>query len=196
MFSSTVKKFGSFETIDKQIRFATAVALTKTAKQAQTAAIGTIKSNFTIRNNWVEPQNKLGVRITPAKKDNLQADVKTNAEFLKKFETGADKLPRGKRLAIPTANVRRNKKDIIPRSMRPSALRDKRTFVVNTKSGPVLFQRKFKGKRSQIVALYNLEPKAKIKRRPSFYMPIERVARANFNRNFDEAVKNAFATAK
>lgn len=196
MFSAMVKKFGSFDEMNKQIRFATAVALTKTAKQAQTAAITSLKNNFTIRNNWIEPGNKLGIRITPARKDNLTAEVKTAADFLKKFETGEDKLPRGKRLAIPTANVRRNKKDIIPRGLRPSALRDKRTFVLETKSGPVLFQRKFKGKRSQIVALYNLESKARIKKRPSFYAPVDNAVRANFNSNFNEAVANAFKTAR
>lgn len=196
MFSARVKKFGYFETINKQIRFATAVALTKTAKQAQTAVLGALRENFTLRTNWAEPSSKIGIRIKPAKKDDLEAQVKTAANFLKLQDEGGEKLPKGKMLAIPTVNVKRNKRDLIAKANRPNALRGKRTFIIQTPRGPVLFQRKFKGKRSQIVALYNLEPKARISARPVFKRPVESTAMENFNKNFEEACKQAFATAR
>ena len=196
MFSSTVKTFGSFETMHKQIRFATAVALTKTAQQAQAASIDSIAKTFSIRNNWSQPGNKFGIRIKPAKKDNLEAQVTTFANWLKLHEEESTKLPSKKFIAIPTVNVRRNKKDIITKGNRPNALRGKNTFVIDTKNGPVIFQRKGKGKREKLIALYILKPKAHIKKQSTFYEPIGRIARANFDRNFTEAVKNAFATTK
>lgn len=196
MYSVTVKKFGSFETIDKNIRFATAAALTKTAQDGQKASREALAANFTLRGNWSNPSNKFEIRIKPAKKDNLEAQVTTLADWLKLHEEGATKLPSRKFIAIPTDNVRRNKRDIITKGNRPGALRGKNTFVIDTKSGPVIFQRKGKGKREKLVALYILEPKAKIKKHSSFYEPIGKAVRANFKQNWTEAVKQAFATAR
>jgi hypothetical protein len=195
-FSSTVKKNGSFANVNKQIRFATALALTKTAKDGQTAVIGALQSNFTLRTQWYQPANKMGVRIKTAKKNDLEAQVKTASGFLKKFESGEDKLPRRKRIAIPTENVRRNKRDIITKANRPNNLRQKRTFLLETSKGLVLFQRKFKGKRSKIVPLYLLRARARTPKKPSFYAPARKTARENFGKNFADACKQAFATAR
>jgi hypothetical protein len=196
MYSVTVKKFGSEETINKQVRFATALALTRTAKQAQSAVITRLDDNFELRTNWSQPSNRVGIRITPAKKDNLEAQVKTQAVFLNKFDTGDDKLPLGKYIAIPTANVRRNKRQLIVKNQRPRNL--KRSFIIVTskKKTAVLFQRVGKNKRSAIRAMYILVPRAEIDRQPSFRQPIETTVRANFNRNFEAAMKEAFATAR
>jgi len=95
------------EKIVKQFTFAGAVALTKTAKEGQAAIISNLPNEFTIRGNWFQPSNKFGIRIQPAKKDKLVAVVGTNADWLEKFETGADKTPKNQYLAIPTDNVRR-----------------------------------------------------------------------------------------
>lgn len=196
MFNGIVKKIGDLKMIPKQIRFGTAVGLTKTAQAGQKASQDAIKSTFTVRGNWTNASNKFGIRITPAKRDNLVAQVKTAADWLALHETGGVKTPRGKRLAIPTDNVRRNKKLIIPRAQRPAALRNKRTFVLNTKSGPVLFQRKFKGKRSQLVALYNLEPKAQIKKQSTFYEPIAIAVRKTLDENIRREIVKAMKSAK
>lgn len=196
MFSTSVTKTGSFKAVAKQLNFATAFALTQTAKDGQSASIRAIRENFTLRSDWSDPKNKMGVRIKPAKKNDLTAEVKTASAFLEKFEDGTDKLPRGKRIAIPTENVRRNKRDIITKANRPAALRGKRTFLMETKAGLVLFQRKFTGKRSKIVPLYVLKPRAKTPKKPSFYQPIGEIARKNLVRNFNEAMKKAMETAK
>lgn len=180
----------------RQLPFATAVALTKTAQEGQKEVVDTLDDKFTIRTGWAKPSNKFGIKIKAAKKTNLVAEAGTDADWLEKFETGKDKLPRGNNLAIPTANVRRTKKDLIRRAQRPNALRSKRTFVLKTKSGNVLFQRKFKGKRSQIVALYNLEKRARIRRNSPVYQPVKNIVARNLGRNFTRAFADALRTAK
>lgn len=185
------------EKVAKQLNFATAKGLTATAKQAQGAVLATLPATFTLRTNWAQPSGKFGIRVRSATKADLVAEIGTNADFLEKFETGADKTPRGKLLAVPTANVRRNKKMLIPRNQRPNALRDKRTVILTTKNGnKVLFQRKYKGKRSRLVALYNLEERARIRKKSPVIVPALRIVRKNLTKNIGREFVNALKTAK
>lgn len=184
------------ERFDKQIAFAIAVALTTTAKQAQWEVIHTIEGTFTTRNNWYKPSNKFGIRMKSATKQNPVASLRTDADWLEPHEDGGVKTPtQGKELAIPTENVRRNKRQMIQKSQRPGALRGKRDFVLNTKKGRVLYQRRGKGKRSKIVALYNLEPRAIIRKHSTFFEPIERIVERNLQENFNDALERAYASA-
>jgi hypothetical protein len=185
------------EKIARQMTFATAKALTVTAKQAQGAVMANLPGNFTLRTNWANQSNKFGVRVKSATKTDLRSEIGTNADWLDKFETGDDKTPGKKYIAIPTDNVRRNKKMLIPRNQRPNALREKRTVVLTTKNGnKVLFQRKYKGKRSQLIALYNLEERAKIKKISPIIVPAVRIVRGRLTKNFSEAFVNALKTAR
>ena len=196
MITFTVTKNFKTAQIGRQLPFALASALTATVKNAQSAIINSLDDQFTIRSQWWKPSNRFGIKIKAAKKNNPVAEVGTNADWLEKFETGKDKLPRGRSLAIPTDNVRRNKKQIITRGNRPKALRSKRTFVLPTKSGPVLFQRKYRGKRSYIVPLYNLDPKAKIEKNSPVIEPALKSIRDNLNKNFVKSMDQALRTAR
>lgn len=180
--------------IFRNIRYGTAVGLTQTAKQAQAAVIESLKSTFTLRTRWYEPGNRFGIKIQPATRDRLQAAVQTRADWLEIHETGGTRRPKRKALAIPTDNVRRNKRQLIPRSQRPRNLA--RSFVIETQSGPVLFVRTGKGKRSKIRALYSLEPQAKIKRQSTFYEPISEVVKKNLQANITREVLKALLNLK
>jgi hypothetical protein len=183
-----------FAEIAKQLDFGTALGLTNTAKQGQEAVVKALGDTFTLRGGWYLQSNKYGIRIVPARKDKLESHITTAADWLELHEDGGTKTAEHGRLAIPTDNVRRNKRLVIPRGQRPAALRGKRTFVLQTKHGAVLFQRKGKGKRSKIVALYNLEPKAQIKKQSTFYEPIENVVDKNLAENILAGIEKAFAT--
>lgn len=179
----------------KQINFGTALGLTNTAKEGQKAVMKSLGDTFTLRGQWFAQSNKYGIRIKMARRDDLSAEIKTAADWLAIHEKGGDKTPRsGSSIAVPTAEVRRNKRMIIAKAQRPNALRDKRTFVLNTKNGRVLFQRKFKGKRSKIVALYNLEPRVKVKKQSTFYEPIQEVVKKKLKDNIRDGIAKAFAT--
>jgi hypothetical protein len=192
---ATVKKNFKTASMAKQLPFALAKTLTATAKDAQGAVLSDLGNKFTLRNNWFKPNTPLGIKVKPAKKKDLRAEVGTNFDALEKFETGKDKTPRGRHIAIPTANVRRNKRQIVQRSQRPGALRGKRTFVIETSRGAVLYQRKFKGKRSTIVPLYNLTRRAKIRKNSpvieTAVKTIDRRLHPNFLKAMDEAMKTA-----
>lgn len=181
--------------IVKQVNFGTATGLTKTAKEGQAAVVGALKGTFTLRGNWFQQSNKYGIKITPARKDKLQSEVKTAADWLEPHEEGRDKHAQGGRVAVPTDQVRRNKRMIIPRGQRPKGLAAK-AFILQTKRGPVLAQRLVKGKRKGLIVLYGLENTVRIKKRSTFHDPIQKVVDRRLAANIKEGIMRAFATAR
>jgi hypothetical protein len=188
--ADVINRLPSVSTVMKQITYGTAVGLTKTAKDAQNAVQKSLHETFIIRNKWPEV-GPLSIKITPATKVSLESAVKTAASFLKPHEEGSDKTPHGgKNIAVPTDQVRRNKRLIIPRGQRPKGLGGK-AFVLQTKSGPVLAQRITRGKRKGLVILYGLEPRVKIKKRSTFYEPARKVARQKGPGHISREITNA-----
>ena len=197
MFSiaTVIKSDFSAQKIAKQMLFATAVSLTQTAKEAQSEVVSELRQTFTLRGRWFEQGNKFGIKIKSAKKDDLQSVVYTNADWLVAHETGEDKKPRGNSLAIPTTNIRRNKRDIIIKSNRPRNV--KNAFILTLKNGHrVIFVRKGRKKNRVLVPLYNLTTKARIQKQSTVIEPIKRIVEKNLNKNFENALKRALATAK
>jgi hypothetical protein len=181
----------------KQLAFATASALTAVAKEAQAGVIKSIESTFTVRNNWDQPNNKFGIKVTPAKKDNLVSEVYTLADWLDLHEVGGEKNPSNKFLAIPTENVKRTKRQIITKGQRPAGLKGKGDIVLKTKSGKtVLFQRKGRGKQKRLVAMYYLVPLAKVRKQSTVFEPVQGIVNKRFGAIFEEQLRAAFETAK
>jgi hypothetical protein len=189
-----VQRPPSAEKIIRNINFGTAVGLTQTAKDGQAAVIGALKGTFTLRGRWFEQNMRHGIKITPAKRDKLVAEVKTLADWLEPHETGKDKTPRGRHVAVPSENVRRNKRLIIPRGQRPKNLKD--AFVIETQHGPVLARRVKRGKNKGLQLLYGLERKVRIRKRSTFYEPIDKAVRRNLNRNVAAGIRKALLTMK
>jgi hypothetical protein len=185
----------SADKIYKNIQFGTAMGLTQTAKDGQSAVRSALKGTFTLRNSWSEPSNKFGIKIKPATKDDLSAEVRTMADWLNIHEEGGIKHAQSGRLAIPTDNVRRNKRLIIPRNQRPKGLARK-AFVLMTKKGPVLAQRISRGKRKGLIVLYGLETSARIKKQSTFYDPIKKVVAARLNINIEAGIQKALDTMR
>ena len=203
--------------LDRQLVYAAARALTQTAKQSQAASIEAIKSTFTTRGSWYLPSSRFGIRIDPATKQKLEAVVKTAADWLALHETGGDKTPLGKFIAIPTSNVRRSEGQIIPPELRPRNL--DRAFVLTLKPGTskatqrnrargrtpfaaragpegtrILFQRYGSG-RGDIRAMYILERRARIRKRSTVIEPTVRTVASRLGPNFAEALAEALRTA-
>lgn len=200
-FRITYSIKGSTE-LDKNVRFALASALTLTAKEVQTEMISAIESNFTVRTTW-DRTGPFAVRVKPATKTSLETWIGTAADWLEKFvrePAGAIviKTPEGHEyLAIPTKNVRRTKRDIIAKAQRPRAIMGKRDFVLLTKKGVrVLFQRRGRGRTSQLIAMYILVPHARIRERDVLMGPTQRVFERRFAAILEQQVEKAFATAR
>jgi hypothetical protein len=110
-------------------------------------------------------------------------------------ETGGQKIPRGRNLAIPSLYVKRTKRELISKANRPRNL--KNAFVVRGRSGQeTIFQRVGKGRNRTIRPMYFLEREAKIKPAFHFAQIAERVGLANWKKNFAKAIDFALRTAK
>ncbi|MBE0568839.1 MAG: hypothetical protein IH577_04100 [Deltaproteobacteria bacterium] len=181
--------------IGKQLPFATALALTRTAKEVQREEIAHIRSAFTVRGSWLREGGKFGVGITPASKQDLVAVVESRAPWLEAHEEGATRTPAGSHFAIPQADIRRTKTQVIARSHRPKAL--KRAFKVGTRKGiPLLLQRIGRGKRSALRVMYQLTGKAEIKPRLQFFETGRAVVDRTWKQIFSEALERAIRTAR
>jgi hypothetical protein len=183
--------------VAKQVTFALAATLTAVAKEAQAASIKEIERDFTVRNTWDQPGNAMGIKALPATKDDLTSAVATKADWLIPHEEGTDKTPlrAGGQLAIPTAAVRRTKRDIIQKSQRPRALGSK-AFVLKTRNGPVLALWQGRGKNRKLAVLYRLKARARIRRQSTVVAPTVKVFEKRFNPVFEEQLRKALATAR
>ena len=181
--------------VKKQLPFATALALTRTAKEVQREEIAHIRRAFTVRGTWLREGGKFGVGITPASKQDLVALVESRAPWLEEHEEGTTRTPAGSHFAIPQADIRRTKTQIIAKSQRPTAL--KRAFKTQTKKGiPLLLQRVGRGKRSILRVMYQLTGKAKIEPRLRFIETGRAVVNRVWKQNFSEALDHAIRTAR
>jgi hypothetical protein len=177
--------------LDEQLQFASAVALTETARDAQDASIRAILSFFTVRSTWYLPSSPFGVRFRPADKSKLEAEVRSGAPWLDLHETGGTKLPLGKYLAVPTRFARPNERDIIPSDRRPRNLQH--AVVIRTRSGSlVLAQRTPAG----LIPMYVLTPRARIRRESTVVDPVMDTFAKEFPVNFSRALEAAIRTAK
>jgi len=185
----------SLSDIERQLPFATALALTRTAKEIQREEIAHIRSAFTVRGSWLREGGKFGVGITPASKQDLVAVVESRAPWLEVHEDGTTRTPAGSHFAIPQAIIRRTKTQVIAKSHRPKAL--KRAFKVETKKGiPLLLQRIGRGKRSILRVMYQLTGKAKIEPRLRFIETGREVVERVWKQIFSEALDHAIRTAR
>jgi hypothetical protein len=181
--------------LDRQITYAAARALTGTAKDSQAAAVEAIRGAFTTRGAWYLPGNRFGVRVTPATKERLEAAVRTAADWLIPHETGEDKVARGGGLlAVPLVGRGRPRPSHASKvrgDLKPRALGG-RGVVLETRRGPVLFHRRDR----RLVAFYGLERRARIRKRSTIIEPTVRTFGRKFGDNLAETLAKALRTAK
>jgi hypothetical protein len=181
--------------LDRQLTFAAARALTKTAQQSQTASITAIRQTFTTRGTWYLPSGRFGIRITPATKERLEAAVKTAADWLIPHETGEDKVAQGGGfLAVPLVGAGRPRptfRSKVRADLKPRALGG-RGVVIETRRGPVLFARQDR----RLVAFYGLERRARIRKRSTVIEPTIQTVAKNFGDNLAAAIAEALRTVR
>lgn len=174
----------------EQVPFATAKALTMTAKDAQSAldvAMETQLDNPT-------PFTKRAIGIERATKQNLTARVfikPTQLAYLQWQVAGGTRGPKGRAIPIPQSvplnqygNMTRNKvKQLMARA-------DVFSGTVRGVGG--IWQRT---KRGGVKLLIAWEPKATYKPRFKFYEVAKKTIRAKFSSNFQSSLAGALATA-
>jgi hypothetical protein len=177
--------------MDEQLLFASALALTKTGQAGQQASIDAILKFFTVRSTWYQPSSPFGVRFRPATKANLETDVESAAPWLQLHETGGIKTPRGRMLAIPTRFVRPDARALIPASRRPRNIRN--PVVIRSRSGSLILAER-QGER--LIPLYVLTPRARIRRESVVIDPVTDTFNREFPANFSRSLEKALETAK
>lgn len=174
-----------------QVPFATAVALTATAKSAQKRAESLIDERF----DKPTPFTKKGVAILPARKSRLMSRVfvkDRQATYLAMQETGGTRTPSGRALVIP-ANVRRNRYGNIARGGVQRLLARADTFSGRVNGVGGIYQRTKTGGLKLLIAY---EQKAEYKPRFDFRKTTADRARRAFPVEFRKAWRRAMATVR
>ena len=175
--------------LPKQIRYASAVALTKTAQDAQKEVRRQLPTRFIMRSKWVPK----GIRTKMATKNSLESKVRVIDDFMALQEIGGDgetSVPIGAR-PKPTSRTPPNKW--------PGALLKKpKHFIGPIESGSdemVLWRRRYKKKSRPLKLMYVFEDRVKIKPRFKFMETVERVGLDRFMIRFEEALTRALSSS-
>lgn len=186
-------------TIEKQARFATAVALTQTAKDAQAAVTQALPQIF----EAPTPFTQKSIAITPARKDSLVAWVfakDIQAKYLATQEVGGQQTPAPRAPLTVPVNIRRTQYGGIGRGGIKRELRKPGTFTVgqgDRSNLPPGIYRRGRGKRAgRPVLLVALEQVTRYKPRFRFKARVLTIARQRFAQNFRTALTRALATAR
>ncbi len=175
----------------EQMPFATALALTKTAQLAQADVRAQLSESFTLRNSWVSK----GIRILPARKDDLAATVYTKDYFMALHVMGGDRVPASPGKDAVPVGARANKRDFTRKKYWAGKLLAKggRGFKAKLKNGAIgVFVRKAKGKDKGKISLYWVLKRA-IKIKADW--PFEKQWRASASRNLPEQINLAMRRA-
>lgn len=183
-----------------EFAFATAKALTDTAKNAQSEIRNKeLPRAFDLKNKWTQS----GIRITPAKKDMPSASVYSRDWYLTDHEHGKIRFPfQGKYIAIPGRGLSIGKSGRITKAKRPNAvMRRPNVFIVTLrKSGlKAIVQRprkKADAKAGKLNVLYILKPKVNIKEKLRFEETVAEVVNKRFRRNYIRALSRAIKTIR
>lgn len=177
----------------RQVPFILSKAINDTAKDVQAEVQKNIPQRFTLRRQWIVQ----GIRVKPSTKANLEAFVYSRDDFMSLQETGGDKTPRGRYVAIPTSMVRRTPKDVIRKADRPKNLGDKAQIEEYRGNKFLALKKARRGKNgNQLRFLYLLVPRADIDERLKLREDGSRVAMAMFPRRLEEAIAYAMRTAR
>jgi hypothetical protein len=182
----------------RQLPFAEALALTRTAQAAQKDIRDGLGERFTLRSAFIERN----VRIEPASKRTLQSAVLWRGpagsrfgEALARQETGGTKRPRGRTLALPR-DVKRGKSGAIPKAQRPrQILQRKNVFLTAAQGGAVILRRVTKSGPLRLLFFLSDQP-ARIQARFEFRATAAATARRVFRKEFGRAFAKALATRR
>lgn len=213
------KNFDRILTLNRQLPYAAAVALTKTVDVGRNLAIDQLKRKFKLRGSWYKKERKFGIKIKTASRDNLEASVYTLADWLEAHETegGEEKQLSGKpgsagfvpkHFAIPSDQStqsgslthlppKRTGTGAISRLVKPGRLIGKKrggAFAIRVRGFLLLLQRMKKG--AEPVLRYALPKRVRIKENRTITPSVVTVVFNRYAQIFDEALEKALATAR
>jgi len=177
----------------KQLPFANALALTRTAQASQRRVRESLPRNFKIRNKGLP---KAAVRHEPAEKRDWPRQesavfIPARFRFLADHEAGVIRKPtRGHRLAIPRA-IKRTARGKIPASKTPSKVRDRKNTYVTDGPFAEIRRRVRKNAKDRRSILYLLRRRVKIKPALDMNLTVATWVTQTHRREFRKAWKQA-----
>ena len=167
----------------RQLPFITAKSLTNTAQEAQNEVRKHIREEFQIRKKSAGFESS--IRIKPANKTKLTAEVFSMAAFASLQQVGGTKKAHSGRLAIPIYN---NIRDVKKRTTRnnPSAYLAGDAFKMRTKSGQEIIAQR---KRNGLKILYFLKRDADVDKRFEMVELTTKVVKDSFSMIFSRNLK-------
>ncbi len=182
--------------VREQMPFATALALTETARDIETNVNKRIGRAF----DRPTPFTKRAVYVQRATKAQLVATMgikDKQAEYLGIQETGGERLPERRALVLPS-QARVNQYGNIPRKAVARALSRPDTFSGKVGGVAGVWQRTKAGRKGKRSAkrLYAYEAKARYQPRFGFLDTAAKTAEARFPTQFWRALARAISTAK
>ena len=182
----------------QQMPFAAALALTRTAQAAQADVRSQLGESFTLRNGWVSK----GMRITAAKKANLEATVYTKDWFMALHQQGGERVSTSPgKDAIPIG-ARVRPRDMTRKASYPGKLlgdKSKRGYKVKLKDGVIgVFKRKRKDTNDKrgTVLMWIIVKQATVKADWPFDEQIAATVARVLPNALKDAIAHAIATAK
>ena len=165
--------------LEKQIPFATALALTWTAKDVEQALKDSLPQTFTIRSNYTER----GIRITPAKKSNLAAEVGSLSPYMEAQVVGQTESD-----APVPAEIRKTPETRITKGKWPGrTLRKRKAFKATIGGVKGIWQRKKKA-RFPVRLLWVFAETAKTAPRWEFRRLLDDAVAENLPKNVRRAI--------
>lgn len=188
----------------RQVPFATARALTWTAKATQAELQRLMPMTFNVTRKWWLKTQPTGIKITPAKKLDPVAVVYSKAYFANLQEQGGIKHPfKGRGILVPTEQVPKYgrkaggaAKVLAGRKILRSGGKAGGDPIVTMPNGcKGVFRRRGK-KRLPIERLYSFVPEANIRPRMNFKAHAAQTVRKQFNPLFQKSLAMALASAR
>lgn len=175
----------------RQLPFATALALTRTAQAAQRAVVRELPSAF----DRPTPFTQRGVAVKAATKQTLEAEVfvrPIQAAYLALQEAGGTREPKKRALVIP-AGIRLNQYGNIPARALARAKGRKDVFVGTVKGKAGFWQR---GKDGGLKLLAGFSGPKRVPKRPWFMPTVTVAVQRTWKVELAEALRAAMASAR
>ena len=178
--------------VGDQVPFATALALTRLAKDSQREIRKRFPRRFIKRRSWIPK----GVRIIKATPETQTSFVYSKDRWMADQEFGGIRRARKKLRGIPTG-VRRSKRSVVPTARRPAALlaQNRRRYFLEKVGDKVGLYEK-RGKRGMPRQLYLMVPRVRVRPRWRFGKTVEAVVRHRYVSRMRGAWRYATRTAR
>ncbi len=176
---------------DRQVPFATSLAINRTAAGARDVVRGNLPKRFRLRNQWTVR----GVQARMSTKSRLSAQI-VAPDYMAIQETGGTRHPERSVLLAAPSQALQASKGVIPKGKRPRALLADRAFILDMGGGDAGVFLRYGRKRGQIKLMWWLGEEQQYDDRFKFEADIRDHVQDRFSAEFVKAMNQALAGSR